>query len=170
MMYSRSRGNIRDFEISFSADLGVPIQNFEYKSQGVSSTDIGAGVGGFINVGLQFKFSRKFDTYFLAADCQQSVMLSQPIVMKQIKKAFTEHGMKGYYVVVELMKAGATTILVASDKNAEFAIEAKSAQIPKIDLQNPSIAFSIKKASNMGFKLAAASGLTPIIGLSKKVV
>lgn len=164
------QGNIRDFGINFQAELGVSIQDFEYKSQGTSSMDINAGAGGFVNVGLQFKFSRKFDTYFLAADCQQSVMLSQPAVMKQAKQAFTLHGMKNYYLVVEVLKAGASTILIASDKNAEFAIEAKSDQIPKIDLKNPSIAVSIKKATNMGFKLAAASGLTPLVALSKKVV
>jgi hypothetical protein len=163
------QGNIRDFAIHFQADLGVQVHDFEYKSQGTSSLDIGAGVGGFVNVGLQFKFSKKFDTYFLASECQQSLMLGQSAVMKQARQEFLANGMKNYYIVVEVLKAGATTILIASDKNAEFAVEAKSSVVPKIDLKNPSIALSQKKATNMGFKLTAASGLTPLIGLSKKI-
>jgi hypothetical protein len=163
------QGNIRDFGISFQADLGVQVQDFEYKSQGTSSFDLGAGATNVVHVGLQFKFAKKFDMYFLAADCQQSVMLGQPGVVSQARKAFAQNGMKDYYIVTEVMKAGASTILIASDKNAEFVVEAKSDLIPKIDLKNPSIALSIKKATNMGFKMAAAMGLTPLIGLSKKI-
>jgi hypothetical protein len=163
------QGNIRDYGINFQADLGVPIQDFEYKSKGTSSADINAGAGGFINVGLAFKFTKQFDTYFLAADCQQSVMLNQPAVINQVKQEFKKNGMKNYYIVAEVLKAGATTILIASDKNAEFAVEAKASQVPKIDLKDPSISLSIKKATNMGFKLTAANGLTPLVALSKKV-
>jgi len=164
------QGNIRDFGIKFKADLGSKFPDFEYKSTGVSSFDMAAGLDSFINVGLKFKFSKKFDTFFIAAGCQQSLMLSQPSIMNKAQKAFAENGMKNYYIVVQLMKADATTILIASDKNAEFAVEAKSEVIPKIDLKNPSIALSEKKATNMGFKMAAAPGLTPLIALSKKIV
>jgi hypothetical protein len=163
------QGNIRDFGIKFKASLGAKFPDLEYKSQGVSSTDIAAGFGGFANVGLQFKFARKFDTFFVIAGCQQSLMLSQPAIMQKAQKAFAENGMKNYYIVVEVMKADATTILIASDKNAEFQVEAKSEVIPKIDLKNPSIALAHKKATNMGFKITAAPGLTPLIGLSKKI-
>jgi len=164
------QGNIRDFGIKFKAELGSKFPDFEYKSQGVSSMDIGAGVGGFVNVGLQFKFAKKFDTFFIAAGCQQSLMLGQPVVMNKARTAFQQNGMNNYYIVVELMKADATTILIASDKNAEFAVEAKSEVVPMIDLKNPSLALSQKKATNMGFKMAAAPGLTPLIALSAKVV
>jgi hypothetical protein len=163
------QGNIRDFGIKFKAELGSKFPDFEYKSQGVSSLDVSAGFEDFVNVGLKFKFTRKFDTFFVAAGCQQSLMLGQPMVMNKARAAFATNGMKNYYIVVEVMKADATTILIASDKNAEYAVEAKSPDIPKIDLKNPSLAISQKKATNMGFKMAAAPGLTPLVALSDKI-
>lgn len=77
--------------------------------------------------------------------------------------------MKKYYVVMEVLKAGSTTILISAEKNAEFEIEAKTEQVPNIDLRNPSIGITVRKATNMGFKLTASAGLTPIIGLSREI-
>jgi hypothetical protein len=161
------QGNIRDYNVSFSADLGGQVPDFEFTSTGTTSVNIAAGTSGFVNAGLKFTFASQFDAYFLAADCQMSTMQAQNEVLVTLAPIFKAKKMKNYFIVTAVLNSKITTVLLSSDKNAEFSLEAKSPSIPQIDLKDPSVSADIKTASKMGIKIQPSPGLTPVIALAK---
>lgn len=163
------QGNIREFAVKFKAELGNPISEpLEYKSEGTSVSDIGAGIGGLINVGLKFNFAKKFGIYFLAAECEQSLMLGQIEVLQRLTEVFKAKKIRGdFFVATEVIKAGAFTLIASKGTNSEFVIEAKNNKLPNVDLTIPNFGFDTKKSSNVGFNIVAKSELTPLFQLKE---
>jgi len=155
-------GNIRDFGVQFSAELGVGEVNQEWTSTGTSVTHFGIGLGGFINAGIQFTFGNKYGFYLLAANCQLSLMNDLASVQNTVTELFKEKGFEDMHLVNEVLTAESSNVVIALEKNAEFAIEAKENAIPQLDLKIPNVAFNVKKNSKMGHTTIAKKGLTPL--------
>lgn len=163
------QGNIRDdFNIPFSTNIDpTPDESYEYQSSKAVNTDLVAGVAGIVKAGINISFSKEGAVYFVAADCYSHLMGNQPTTIEQVTALFKQKKLKGYHVVVNVIEAGAATIIVSGSKTASIGIEAKTDLIGNLNLRDPSMDFNIKSERNIGFKIISKKGYTPLIGLSK---
>lgn len=122
-----------------------------------------------VKAGVELSFDSANTAFFNAAHCSYEVIAD--------KRALADHVMalhasgKGAWkrewaVVTDLVRSKATTIAVASAANARLSIEA-SGDVAQIDLADASIGLAIRAARNVGYQVIAASGLTPLLGLSQ---
>lgn len=163
------QGNIRDdFNITFSSIIDpTPDESYEYQSSKAVETNLVAGVVGIAKAGLNINFSKEGAVFFLAADCFSHMMGNQPTTVEQVVALFRQRKLKGYHFVVNIIEAGAATIIVSGSKQAAIGIEAKTDVIGSLNLKDPSLDFDVKSERNIAFKIISKKGYTPLIGLTK---
>jgi len=164
------QGNIKTgFGVDFSVLNDQDSGDYEYKSSGVNVIKIGGGtgIGEVAKVGLKFSFSSQYEIFFLAANCLADMMEDSPAVIDKLRPIFKQKQMKGYRIVTQAIKAGASTVMVSSAKQSELVIEAKSEEIKEIDLKGPEASFSLKSEKTIGFKVLAKVGLVPLLALEE---
>jgi hypothetical protein len=165
------QGNITtDFGVNFTVEADQDSGDFEYKSSGTNAVNTNAGGGGTVGLVkalLTISFTNQGDVFFVAANCLADLMNNVPSVVEQLTPQFKAKKMKGYMIVTQVVKAGASTIAVSSDKGSQLVIEASAPDIPSIDLKSPQGQFSVKSEQNISFKVVATAGLNPLFQLEE---
>jgi len=167
-------GNISDKGISGETGENDNDAAIEYKSSDEVSIVLrakgSADASGLVQAkaSLEMSFSGKHAVFFKAAGGKWHTFKSPDEVGQQILSLYHAGDWKREFVVVtNLLKAGATTVLVSSGSSASISIEAKADKIEAIDLVDADVGLQIKSESNLGLKVIAEKGMTPIFGLMK---
>lgn len=167
-------GSIRQLGIQFDAIDGQAQSTFQFKSTGsVDVTFVAKGdilLGGIpaVRAALEVKFSRPDAVFFNAAGCN----ITQIDNVTAVGQALTTLLNQGrwetdYYVVTNLVKAAQTTVLASADRNAEVKLEAKSDDLPQIDMADASLDLRIKSTRSTALEIVTAHEQTPLMQLSR---
>jgi len=117
---------------------------------------------------LEISFSGKHAVFFKAAGGKWHTFESPEQIGQQILELFHAGKWKREFLVVtNLLKAGATTVVVSNGSSASVSLEAQADDIEAIDLADASVGLRIKSESNLGLKIIAEGGMTPLFGLMK---
>lgn len=143
---------------------------FEYKSSGSVSVKLGArtapGQGPPIpNAEVTVSFSRDKAIFFQAADCRLDSIEN----LADVGRALSSLSVGGTWdrksvVVTGVLAAGGTTVLISTGRRASITLQA-SQQIQ--NLASPGIDLQATSDTNIGLKVVAKDGLTPLIQLRR---
>jgi hypothetical protein len=162
------QGNIKtDFGIDFTFEADTDAGDYEYKSTGTNTIGTNASADGSVKASLTISFTNTNDVYFVSANCLADMMNNIPSVLEQLAPQFKAKKMKGYMIVSQVIKGGTSTVAVSSDKGSQLVLEASTPALPTPDIKNPQASFNVKSEKNIGFKVVAKAGLTPLVGLEE---
>jgi hypothetical protein len=109
-------------------------------------------------------FGRAHATLFQAGDCQV-VVITDLVALEAALRRLAGEGrwQRGYTVVTEVVRSGATTIIVSSQAGArvDFRIRAGGSAGP-LTLADAAGELAVTGESGIGFKSVAPEGLTPL--------
>ncbi len=128
-----------------------------------------APVGGTVNAKatLEIGFSSQDAVFFNAAGCIFHSIADKVALGKEIMKLYVAGEWKREWAIItDVIKAGATTIIVSAANNASIVLEAKG-EVKQIDLADASIGLSFKNSTNVGYQTVSAKGVVPLFGLCK---
>lgn len=167
-------GNIADKQVAGEIREDENEDVHEYKSAdkvSVASHAKGSvAVSGVaqIKASLEVSFSGKHAVFLKAAGGKWNTFKSLDEIGQQI---LSLHHAKDWdrklVVVTSLLKACATTVIVSSGSCASVVIEAAASDVEVIDLVDANVGLNIKSESNLGLKVIAEGGMTPLFGLMK---
>jgi hypothetical protein len=117
--------------------------------------------------GIDIGFSSDRGVFFNAAECVYD-MFADKIKLERIILKLLEgrHWRKEWVIVTDIVRAGATTVVISSGKKSSIKLEA-GADVPKIDLADASLRLGISRQQQIGYTVASADGMFPLIGLAK---
>ena len=165
-------GNIKDLGVNFSERADETSDDKQFTSTSdvnVTFHAKGTTTAGVVNAkaGLEVAFGSKDAVFFNAADCTYNMIADKAAVGKRILALNDkEEWQREWVVVTDLVKAGATTVAISGGASASILFEAKG-DVDRIDLADASIGLSVKSSKNVGYRVVAANGLYPLIGLCK---
>ena len=118
--------------------------------------------------GITIEFRTENSVVFQAAGCRETIMLGLDELGKTIIAKHKANEWKPEFVVVtSVVEAGAATIIISSGSNGQFELatsgSAGSAGLSLVDVKG---SFRIVSARNVGTKIVATSGLTPLFRAS----
>lgn len=166
-------GNIKDLGMPFSVRDDASTDRKYFSSAG--STEIRLNAKGTANLSgllnakatLEIHFGSSKGVFFNAAECRFSMIQDKAGVGREIMRRYKSGDWdRGWAVVTDLVRAGATTIAVSGADQASVVFEAKG-DVEKINLADASVGLNVAAQKNVGYVVDAQSGLTPLIGLSK---
>jgi hypothetical protein len=168
--------------ISFETRQAESTADYEYtSSNGVSINFKAAGqlpaLGSALTAtdnGVTVEFATENAVLFQAAHCRETIILGLDGLASQIiSKHETGEWQTGYAVVTSLVSSAAATILVSSGKNGRIDLLANTrVGGGGLVLADLNLNLCVAHASNMGTRIVAATGLTPLFrtsGLKKRL-
>jgi len=166
-------GNISDFGMTFSKRTDPATSNKFFASQDTAEVKFhakgAAPVSGVVNVKatLEVNFSSQDAVFFNAADCEYTMIANKVALGKAVMAKYEQdEWQREWIVVTDLVKAGATTVVVSGARTASIVLEA-TGDVERINLADASVGLTIKSASNVGYQVVAAKELIPLFGLCK---
>jgi len=169
-IFLRSANVKERFGIDFQVREGKA-EDMDFKSS--DSVDVvfnakGSGTvsgGPTIKASMDITFSKKQSVFFYAADCRSKSIENKAALGDELLKLFEKKMWNEHFVVLtDLIDAGATTVVISGGDNSSISIEASSDAVPTINLANAGLDLSVKRESNVGYKVVAGKGLVPLIG------
>lgn len=151
---SRSGGIMR-----YNSNEGVSIQ---FKAAG--SAPVAGSALSVADAGVAIKFSRSQAVVFEAGGCKiEAVADIGELGQRLIKLYQSGKWNEDYYVVTEVVKADATTILISSDAGASVELKASGGvNAATLSLASLDAQLQTASTSKMGYELVAEKGLTPL--------
>lgn len=117
---------------------------------------------------LEIHFAKAKAFLFVAAQCSlHSVENQANLGMDLVDLARRKVWDVRHVVVTSLIESGATTIIGSLGADAMLAVEADSAALETINLADTQAGLRLTSASNVGIRIVARDGLTPLMRLSK---
>ncbi|HXO26760.1 MAG TPA: hypothetical protein VOA80_05420 [Thermoanaerobaculia bacterium] len=166
-------GNLADLDVSFKPRKDPNEKRVFYLSEGSQQAQIGAGAsaqaGPLANAkaALKVSFNRAHAVLFNAAGVTYESMANAGDLQGQLLPLLQRRIWNPRHAVItELTRSGSTTVVISSGSNGGCVLEAE-ADVPGVDLADVSAKFAIKNQQNIGYGVAAASGMTPLFGLSR---
>ncbi len=167
----RRVGHVRDHGLSVTPHGGRSRAGYEYTSSGAVS--ISAKLAGQVmadsalgetEAGLVIKFSRTNATVFVASGCASMGIADLIPLGRAIEKRYAAGNWDhSWMVVTELVKANAVTIIIAGSQSAQADLKA-SGEVGQvgIKLSDINVRLEAKRTIDIGFKIIASTGLTPL--------
>jgi hypothetical protein len=164
-------GHVRDHGLSFTPRPGSSRAIYEYASSGAVS--IIAKIAGQVvpgssladaDAGLVVKFSRANAIVFEASGCSCAGIVDLASLGRAIEKRYAAGKWdRNWMLVTELVNANAATIIIAGSQSAQADLKA-SGTIGKgvIRLSDLDAKLEAKNTVDIGFKIIASTGLTPL--------
>src|SRR5262249_26921849 len=116
---------------------------------------------------LEIGFSSEDAVFFNAAGCVFHSVAKKMALGKELMKRYAAGEWKREWVIItDIIKAGATTIVVSGGSNASIVLEA-TGDVNQIDLANADLGLAVKSSTNVGYQTVSAKGLVPLFGLCK---
>ena len=166
-------GNLHDLGVSFKPLVDPNEKRVFYLSDGSQQAQIGAGgpaqAGPLANAKAELKisFNREHAVLFNAAGVTYDSIADQRDLQGQLLSLLPRRIWNPRHAVItELTHSGSTTVVISSGSNGGFVLEAEAA-VPQVDLADVSAKFAIKNQQNIGYSIAAAGGMTPLLGLAR---
>lgn len=147
-------------QISYSSEGGV---DFSFKAGG--SADLPPVANG--KAALELTFKAQHAVMFNAADVRFEAIDDQVALGRDILKLYADGRWDaGHSVVVEVTRSGSTTVVISRGQSASILLLAE-ADVPNVDLADASIKLSPSMERDIGHKVVASEGLTPLFSLSR---
>jgi hypothetical protein len=165
-------GNVKDRGLKFDTRTGTRKDQKIFSSKGTTQIKFNAkGAGGQAGASaratLEVTFSSEDAVFFNAAECSYSMIRDKDALGQRVMQQYRAGKWdKRWAVITDLVEGGATTLAVSGSQSASIVFEA-GARVNAIDLADASVGLSVKTATNVGYQVVAAQGLTPLFGLSK---
>jgi hypothetical protein len=116
---------------------------------------------------LEIGFTSEDAVFFNAAGCVFHSVADKVALGKEIMKRYVAGDWRREWALVtDVIKAGATTIVVSGAGNASIVLEA-TGKVKEIDLADAGLGLSVKRSTNVGYQTVSAKGLVPLFGLCK---
>lgn len=172
----RRLGNIEQFDINEPVKTDLNDAVIEYKSSDsvtvnfITKGSVSHSGINLANAGLEMSFEGKNSFFFQAAKGKWDFFKSPFNLGTKIMALYEREDspwQRKWVVVTNLLRAGATSVIASKGSNASVVFEAGDGDIPAIDLTDASINVSVRRESNIGLKVVAAKGMTPLLGLMK---
>ncbi|MCW5966431.1 MAG: lipase family protein [Bryobacterales bacterium] len=170
----RRLGNIRQLGISFETQQSGAESAYQFESRGgvdvnlIAKGDLQPGGIPAVKAGLGIRFSRENAVFFAAAGCTSrsidDVKSLQPQLIALRNQNLWE---SDYYVVIEVVHARNTTAVVSAGSDSEILLEAKSAEVPAIELGDASLDLGVKRSRNMALKVVTDGEQFPLMQLAR---
>lgn len=166
-------GNIKDLGMTFGVRDDTSTDRKFFSSAG--STEIRLHAKGATSLPglltakatLEIHFGSKKGVFFNAAECRFSMIQDKAGVGREVMRRFKSGDWdRGWAVVTDLVRAGATTIAVSGADQASVVFEA-AGDVEKINLADAATGLNVVAQKNVGYVVDAQSGLSPLVGLSK---
>ena len=164
-------GHVRDHGLSFTPHAGPSRAIYEYASSGAVSIMqklAGQVVPGSsladADAGVIVKFGRTNAIVFEASGCSNTGIADLISLGRAIEKRYAAGEWdRKWMLVTELVNAKAATIIIAGSQSAQADLKA-SGTIGKggIRLSDLNAKLEAKKTVDIGFKIIASAGLTPL--------
>jgi len=170
------KGNLKDLDIDFQISQESATGQLEYSSErGSTTTQKLAGTVlpssglGNADAGVIVNFSKKNAVVLKAKDVTfPSISNKIQLEADIIKLYHQQKWKKEWCVVTELAKAESATILISNSANSEIVLKANAnINAPKIDIADASFHFSCIHEKEVGLKIIAEGGLTPLFKAQK---
>lgn len=170
----RRLGNIRQLGIAFETQQSEAESAYQFESRGgvdvnlIAKGDLQPGGIPAVKAGLGIKFSRENAVFFAAAGCtSQSIDDVKSLQPQLIELRNQNRWESDYYVVIEVIRARKTTAVVSAGSDSEILLEAKSAELPAIELGDASLELGVKRSRNMALKVVTDGGQIPLMQLAR---
>jgi hypothetical protein len=164
-------GHVREHNLSFRPHTGPTHAAYEYTSSGAVSITLKlagqlmAGTTlGDTEAGIVVKFNRADAIVFEASCCSCTTIADVGDFGRAVEKRYVARDWDpGWLVVTELVKAKGATIIISGSQSAQIDLKASGViQQGGIRLSDIDAKFEAKHTVDIGFKIIAASGLTPL--------
>lgn len=117
--------------------------------------------------GIDIGFSSDRGVFFNAAECVYDMFADKIKLEKIILKLLEgRHWRKDWVIVTDIVRAGATTVVISSGKKSSIKLEV-GADVPKINLADASLKLGISRQEKIGYTVVSAEGMFPLIGLAQ---
>lgn len=165
-------GNLKSMKIPFTTSQSRPSGTMRYNSnKGVSLHVKAAGAApaagsalATVDAGVAIKFSRAEAVVFEASGCNIEAIADigdlghRIIALYQMGNWSDE-----LYVVTEIVKAAAVTVLISSSAGASIELKASGKiNAAALSLADVNAQFGVAAYSDMGYQIVAEPGLTPL--------
>jgi hypothetical protein len=164
-------GHIRDHGLSFTPHAGPSRATYEYASSGaVSISQKLAGqamVGSSLadsEAGLVIKFSRANAVVFEASGCSSAAIADLISLGRAVEKRYAAGEWdRNWMLVTELVSAKGATIIVSGSQSAQADLKV-GGTIGQgvVKLSDVDAKLEFKRVVDIGFKIIASTGLTPL--------
>jgi hypothetical protein len=166
-------GNIKDdFHVKVETTVDTKRDYIEYKSANGVKVDFkltGTGnVDGIavINGQIDITFQSKNAVFFHADKCICNSIKNIRDVTDQLNDLVQmEQWNANHYFVTSLVDSGATTIFISSGKNSAIKLDASGKDLSGSNFASAGMKLSVLSESNVGMKVVAEQGLTPLFRL-----
>ena len=169
----RPQGRLRDYDIQFevtedptpadtdySSTDGLDIV-FKAKGETKDVPDIPAG-----KAGVHIGFNRTEAVVIATKGARQPRISDQEKLRRDLLKSVVspDGGIpERWFVVTDLVQCDFASVIVARGSKAAFAVSAEADfQAGLVDIANAELDLSVRKESNVGFKMLAQQGATPL--------
>ncbi len=165
-------GNIKDLGISYEVRKDDALDDKQFSSKGQAEITFHAkgsvNVNGVVNVkpSVEISFKKEKAVFFNAADCEFSTIENKVSLGQAIMGLQKGVWKKEWAVVTDIVKAGATTLVISGSNASKFVLEA-SGDVEYINFADASIGLSPSYSSNVSYQIVAKPGIIPLIGLCK---
>ena len=137
----------------------------EFRVYARGETDVNGVVR--VKAGIDIGFSSDRGVFFNAAECVYD-MFADKIKLERILRKLGDghHWRKEWVIVTDIVRAGATTVVVSAGSESSITLEA-GADIPKIDLADASLRLGISRQQQIGYTVVSNEGMFPLVGLAQ---
>jgi len=168
----RPEGELGDFTIDFATSSDPTASDTDYSSreglrlsfQTRAMTEPAAGLP-LGTAGAQIAFTRTQAVVLAAKGAREDRIADQNKLRRQIlASAGTPFGIPdGWFVITHLVRCASATVIVALGAGAEIKVSAQADLTGGVaDLANASIGLAVQNESNIGYKMLARDGATPL--------
>jgi hypothetical protein len=165
-------GSVEHLGVGFSVRTSLAENRYEFATAGAVELRFsgrGAAAGeANARARLEISFAREKAFYFVAANCGLETVEDQVALGEELKQRAREGGWNTDFVVVtSLLRSGATTIVGSQGNDALVTIEAAAEAAESVDLGAASGGVQLTGSRNVGLRIVAQRGLTPLVRLSR---
>jgi hypothetical protein len=179
----RRVGSLRDFDIAWQTQKSDVESDMQYSSAGAVSMQLKAQgeappAGSLLNVqdaGITCSFSRSGAVVLQLTDCTgQSIGNLIKVGQEVLKRHDVHEWPEGHVVVSEVVRAGASTIIISSESEAGIDLAVKGAVgNGQLTLASLNAGLNVKAQRKIGAQFVSAPGLTPLVrtkGIKKRLI
>ncbi len=163
---------LQELGISFKVRTGTNISEMEYSSNGAVNVRSKSGANANniennlsnLSAGVSIEFMRKNAFFFRTISCQiSSIEDKEALGVEILRRYENDEWDKRYFVVTEIVKSGAATIIIANKKNARIDLDMKgNISSTTIDLADVNLNSKVVFAKDIHTQIITATSLTPL--------
>jgi hypothetical protein len=168
----RPEGHLKDYDIPFNVDRDPTPSDVDYSSRkGLQTTfQAKAGVNTIPNIpqgtaGMRIEFVRDEAAVVATKGSRENRIADQNTLRRQVlQSSKQDDGIPAnWFIITHLVKCESASVIIAEGSGAVFEISGKADfAAGAVDLANAKLGMAIKTHRNVGYKMIAQEGATPL--------